>query len=427
MRGIPAVAFGAQQSASKKRIVIAGNGIGGTTAAKELDRLLHKTKVPGVEITIIGRNPNYVFKPFLPDMLHGEATSIPMKTIFPEGGQVQFRQTSITQVQIDARNKVVETDSGPIPYDYLIMAVGSKTAYYNIKGAETHALPLEDPTSLEKIKASAVKKIDKAAKAPPGSKAQQDNLSFLIVGAGATGIEIAFELNQFIKSYTRQKYPGNPHLKHTLTLLEARNEILPGFHNRDRAYVTRRLKQEGIRILFNHAVKVVRPDNTMDVIDRTHPKQPVEKKLDIEDPIWVTGVTASPLVEKLPVEKLPGNNRVIVNPFLELPNRSDIYFIGDIAAAVNPKTRQVFPTLGQVAEQQGRYVARDLMDKLAENKTRSPFTYNDKGMMLSVGPTSAFVRPSNWFSMFSIKYWLGHLVRAFIYRQKLKDAARPNG
>lgn len=405
----------------KPRIVILGNGLGGVSAARTLNQLLQK-KPDTASVTLVGREDRFVFKPMLPDALNSHAPLIPMGDTFSKKPRVDFKQAEVSAISIDPAQKRVTTSQGQLPYDYLVLALGSQTNYFNIPGAKEHALKLETPQDLEAIKNSVERKLALAAAAPAGSAEQARNLSFVIVGAGATGVELAFELNHYMQKRLPEMAP-NLSAKPRIQLVEATGEILPGFSDKERAFVKKAFARQGIEILFHTLVKQVTPNQGLVAVNqKIDPAQILT--LDTVDPVWVTGVRAHDLAQSLPVDRTP-KGQIKVNPFLEIPGRSDIYVIGDLAAATNAKTGQLHPPTGQVAEQQGAFVGQDLFRKLNDKKgvqafeadpKRETFHFKNKGMMLSAGPDNGFV---NMFSRLLLKGKVASHLRQQVYRQKL--------
>jgi NADH:ubiquinone reductase (H+-translocating) len=412
----------------KKKVVIIGNGLGGVAAGRELNRLLKKN--PNLaEVTLVGPQDQFMFKPQLHETLNGQKVTVSMESLFPsKSALVQFKKAEVSEVSIDPANKSLKTTAGNIPFDYLIIAVGGKTAYYgHDASAKSFAIPIETLNDLDKIKQSALKKLAVAANAPLHSEAQKNALSFVVVGGGATGVEFAFELNQFVKDTIRKQYPQLANQKPSITIVEAMGDILNGFGEKEKNYVKKRLAEKGIQVLYNHPVKLLNQDG-LTLLDKNSPASattaPPEKTIKTQEPIWVTGVKANPLVESLPIEKFPGSNRVKVNPFLEVPGRPDIYVIGDASGALDSKTQKPLPPTGQVAEQEGYFVAKDLVaQKLtlgskpgaSAPEKRPVFEFNNQGTMFSLGSGDGFVSPTKGFFM---KGAIARYLRSAVYYKK---------
>ena len=412
------VLFGKTSSLEKKKIVIVGNGLAGVAVARGLNKQLKKH--PNLaEVTILGRDDQYVFKPMLPDALNSHKASIPMSEAFKgKKNRVSFIQTEVTGVSINPDDKVVQTEAGSIAYDYLVMAVGGKTNYFNTEGAEEFTLSLSSREDLEQIKTSVQKKLDHALQCEADSDEQKKALSFVIVGAGATGVELAFELNVYVKRLIRENYPELNGQKPQITIVEAMDDILPGFTEAQKNVVKELLDQFGIEVRYKTSVKKVTDSQGLVAADKSV-EPPKIYNIDTVDPVWVTGVMANELSTTLDVERLARKEQIVVNQYLELPDRPDIYVIGDVAAAPGKVEGQFLPSTGQVAEQQGTYVAESLMEKLKEENDSEgikPFSYKDKGLMLSAGPRQGFV---DVMDKLLLKGRLASKLRQAIYKRKL--------
>ncbi len=403
------------------RVVIVGNGIGGVSTARALEKLLKRHR-DLAEVTIIGRDDRFVYKPMLPDALNSDNAGMPMSDVFSPSSPVTFHQATVTGFSVEpgeSGDKFVHTSTGSLPFDYLVYSPGGQTNYFNISGANTHALPLEEEQNLETIRKVATDKLEAAVKADPNSTEQGKNLSFVIVGAGATGVELAFELKYFMERLIDERFPRLRNRFPRITLVEATGDILPGFTDTEKRYARRRMDEEGIELLLNSMVLGVTEDGILQVKDMSsNPGR--EYRIHTIAPMWVTGIQSTPLNDALPFEKTSGKNQLIVNEFLEIPGRPDIYAIGD--ASIEPDVRhqgKMLPDTGQVAEQSGVYAAYDLYRKMADGKIRPgrrPFVFHSKGVMLSTGPVDGLLRT---FDRFILTGWIASRIRQAVYRYKL--------
>ncbi len=403
------------------KIVVIGNGIGGVAVARELSKLFGKAKK--AEVTIIGPNSKFLFKPMLPDALNDDQASIDMSSIFPQGGCVSFVQDKVLNFDVTSETKKVITEqSGDFEFDYLVLAHGSQTNYFNIEGAQTNSIPLEGEWDLDLIRKTAREKLEAACQCDYNSTKQGRNLSFVIVGAGATGIELAFELKEYIDELIEDHFPQLEERRPKISVVEAMADILPGFKDKEKAYVKKRLGEYDIELLLNARVLSVAESGDLTVKDvSTDPHR--EFKIHTVSPMWVTGIKANVLNEKVPFEKVGFKNQLKVNQFLEIPNRPDVYAIGD-AVATKDKTcteeKQILPDTGQVAEQSGAFVAHDLFKKIQKGSVspnRDAFEFKSKGVMLSTGDNDGLIRA---FDAFLLKGKAASKLRKTVYESKLK-------
>lgn len=407
-----------RQTPHKPRVVIVGNGIAGKAAGMQLKKSL-AGRPDLADVTIIGKEDRFIFKPLLPDATNDVIPGVPMKDLFGDRSPVRFKHATVTGFSLAPGKRFVKTSKGKVPFDYLVYAPGSRTNYFNIPGAQDNSIPLEDAENMEQIKQAVADKLDAALKAERNSTSQGRNLSFVIAGAGATGVELAFEIKHYIDGLVKTRYPRLRYNPPRVTLVERENDILPGFSNSEKKHVKNRLEKAGIELLLNSAVTGVTPEGsiTLQDISRTPARDFV---IHTVKPIWVTGVRANPLNDTLPFEKGP-KNKIVVNPFLQVPGEPNIFAVGDAAAAPDARNPgRILPDTGQVAEQAGKYAARQivrmLQGKMPPDDKRNPFVFKDKGVILATGPDQSIVR---LFNKATLKGRMAHRLRKEVYRRKM--------
>lgn len=414
LQEVDEIKFSSKDNTSSKNIVIVGNGLGGVAVARNLNKFLKKNGEKAT-VTIIGKDDQYVFKPMLPDAMNSDPASIPMEEALGKDSPINFKQAEVTGITVNGE-KAVQTSEGSLPYDYLVLAVGGRTNFFNTPGAEDYSLTLENRHDLDRIQSSALKKLAEAKVMSPEELKENNPLNFTIVGAGATGVELAFELKHYIDRLLLKEKGAAKDLEAEITLIEATDDILPGFAEEQKAIVKDRLDKHGINVKYKTSVKQVTENQGLLAKDK-NVEPPVEYTIDTVDPIWVTGVRANALSEKMEVERVKGKEQIIVDGNLTLPDDDNIYVIGDVAAAKDKKTDWYFPSTGQVAEQQGAFVADDLIKRLkGKESKRKEFEYKNKGLMLSAGPSDGF---AHLFQKVLLKGKLASRIRQGIYKNKL--------
>lgn len=412
------------------RLLVVGGGIGGVTLCRKL--MAEVKRHPALlDMTLFDPKDIYVFKPRLYEWLNGEDATLPMSWLFPLGGPVRFVQTRVNRISLPPGERFVQTEEGMYEYDYLVIATGATTSYFNVAGAPSQTLPLDNLSDIRNIKQRTVKKIQRAAGAAPGSEFRLENLSFEIIGGGATGIELAFELKYLVDQVIREDYPHLRGDQPLIQILEGSPEILPGFSAVERDQVVSRLKRADIELLCNHRVRRVERNRL--VIDKRDPATNDFAEISIPsiDPIWVAGVRANLSDTLLPnVESYPGNGRIRVNQYLELPGHPDIYVIGDVAGMVDARSGSLLPPTGQVVEQEAAYVADALIQRLKQEKglirqpqPRKPFHYANRGRMLALGPGDGLLTldflPGPLKNLYLAGYW-AYRFRDWYYDRKLR-------
>ncbi len=379
----------------KTHVVIVGGGIGGVHVAKILAKYKNLFRV-----TLINASDYYIFKPRLYEWLNGQVCCLPMEEVFlPTNPVVEFIHATVTYVSRPPDAKSVTTDQGvAIPYDFLILAPGATTAYFDVKNAEKNTLALDTYHDIMAIRDSVIRKLERASAFKHDTTQLLECLSFEIIGGGPTGIELAFDLKHYVERMIQKHYNELRGVSPMVQILEGSENILPGFSDRERRYVQEHLKMAGIQVLTNHQVREVCEDALIVAKQDCISGDITELKIPTVDPIWVAGVQAR-LPEKLMpgIDRFPRNERVKVTPYLELlENPGEIYVIGDTAGTIDLDTGKLLPPIAQVANQEAEFVARDILWKLGLRQyKRKPFEFVPRGRMLSLGPGQAMIY-SEW-------------------------------
>jgi NADH:ubiquinone reductase (H+-translocating) len=352
-----------------KQIVIIGGGFGGLAAAQSLH---------DADVVLIDRTNHHLFQP----LLYQVATSAlspsdiawPLRTIFRRHPHVRVVMDEV--LSIDRVARVVRLrDSRPIAFDALIVAPGSRHSYFGHDAWERSAPGL-------KTLADAVYLREKMLLAFEGAERRRiatdtgERLTFVIVGGGPTGVELAGALAEIGR---KSMGPDFPHLRLddlAILLVEGGSRILPGFDSDLSAKAAAALERKGVTIKLNSLVREIHADGLMigsEFIRATNI-------------MWAAGNTASPLLTSLGVPQ-DGSCRIKVQPDLTIPGDPWIFVIGDAAHCAGPGGNPL-PGIAPVAVQQGRYVARFIREDIAADQ-RKPFVYADRGMLATIGRAQA--------------------------------------
>ncbi len=358
---------------SNPLVIIIGGGFGGLYAAKEL------AKSP-VEITLLDRKNHHVFQPLLYQVatagLSPANISAPIRSILRKQKNVEVLLAEAKH--IDVANKQVITDGLTLPYDYLIIATGARHSYFGKDEWEKYApglKSLEDALEIRRRILTAFESAEKAA--TPEEKTA--TLTFIIVGGGPTGVELAGAIAEIAKFTLVKDFRHIDPRQAKILLFEAEPNILPMYSEKLIASAVKQLQSLGIEVQCNSRVNVL---NEKEV-------EVNGKRIRAHTILWAAGNVASPLAKSLGVP-LDKAGRVIVNEDLTLPGHPEIQVIGDIACFViarSEATRQSLgslPGVAQVAIQQGRHAARNIKSVIS-SKGMVPFHYKDLGSMATIG------------------------------------------
>lgn len=384
-------------------IVIVGGGFGGLYAAQAFRR-------QPVEVTLIDKRNFHLFQPLLYQVATGGLSpgdiASPLRGVLNR--QKNTRVLLGEVVDIDPSEKKVTLRDDVIWYDSLILATGARHSYFGNDNWEALAPGLktvEDATEMRRRIFLAFE----AAEREPNPAIRQGWMNFIIVGGGPTGVELAGALAELahhtLVNDFREIDPREAHI----LLLEGSDRILPAYPEDLSHKATRCLEKLGVTVKTNHMVTSVKQH----AVIVKHEGQ--EEIIPARTVLWGAGVQASPLgrllAEKTGAE-LDRIGRVVVESDLSLPEYPDIYVIGDLAHFAH-QTGDPLPGVAPVAMQQGRYVARRIIDKL-NKKPVKPFHYIDKGNMAVIGRAAA-VADLKWLRMSGYPAWLAWLFIHLLY------------
>ena len=351
-------------------IVVAGAGYAGLHTALRLTARLRNH--PGVELTLVDRHDYHQVLTELPRVAGGtraaSAVRIPLQDVLAE--RVRFAQTEITGFDVAGRRLL--TGAGPIGWQRLVLALGSRPNDFAIPGLAQRALSLYSASDAEQVWAAVGNALTAAAAATdPG---EQRRLATVVVGGGgATGVELAGELAEILPEVASDHglASGRPAVR----LVEAGSTILAGSSPQLIDKATRILSDLGVQVRANATIAAATQEGF-----RLSDGELVEGGVFV----WAGGVKAPGLVADsgLPTGH---NGRVKVDQYLRVLDHPEIYVAGDLASVTDPRTGHVLPPLAQVALEEGETVARNLAAEL-KGQPLEAFSFRDKGFVVSVGP-----------------------------------------
>jgi NADH dehydrogenase len=363
----------------RHRVVIVGGGFGGLNVTRALARA-------DVDVTVVDRTNHHLFQPLLYQVAAG---ILPPGLIAPAIRSVIKKQANARALLADvqtldlARNVVfaVAPDGRTLtlPYDTLVVAAGATHAYFGhdewvefAPGMKT----IEDARHLRSHVLSAFEMAELAE--DPAERASW--LTFVVVGAGPTGVELAGQVAELAHQVLLRDYRSIDTREAHIVLLEGTDAVLPPFHPKLRAYTKAELAKKGVDVRLN-TLAVGMDHDTITV------KGPDgEERIPTRTRIWAAGVQASPLAKVLAEATgaaLDRAGRVAVNSDCTLPGHPEVYAIGDMVSL------NKLPGVAQPAIQEGRYVGATIKARLTGNAEVKPFAYFDKGMMATIGHKSA--------------------------------------
>lgn len=363
----------------EKCIVVAGAGFGGITAALTLakDPVISRY---GYEIALIDRAPHHLYtaglyevaaipRVYAKDEYLAASLCIPVSDII-RGRPVRFLRGAVAGIDV-ARRRVMLDNGGALTYAYLILALGSETNYFDIPGLRQYSIPLKTADDAVRLRNA----IERAAQSLP-------SLTILIGGAGATGVELAAELINFLCVLEREKNPMAPTCRTTVMLVEASDAVLPGFEERTARRIAQRLTHLGV---------VVKTAASVIAASRNEITLHTGERVLYDILVWTGGIRGVPLIKRLFGPALSPKGALTVDAGLRARGtHGRIFAVGDNAWFPRPRAQKPLPATAQVAQAQGRHAAKNISRAIRGKPLRRFRPMKKYPFVLAVGRKYAF-------------------------------------
>jgi NADH dehydrogenase len=358
------------QSGNWPRVVIIGAGFAGINAAKKLERA-------PVRVTVVDRKNHHVFQPLLYQValavLSPAEIASPVRTVVRKASNIEVLLGRVTGFDLEKRT--VRIDDLQLPYDFLIVASGATHAYFSHPEWEQYAPGLKTIEDAIEIRRRVLQAFETAEREAFATGASPP-LTFVVIGGGPTGVELAGAISDISKRYMEHDFRAIDPGKARIILLEGGPRVLPVYPDDLSASAEKQLTQMGVEVRTNAMVTNVEPG----VVTVGKEKIPAEVIL------WGAGVSASPLGRMLgvPIDRA---GRVLVMPDLSVTGHPEVFVAGDLAS-VKMKDGKPVPGLAPAAIQMGKFAARQI-ERSVEGKPRQEFAYRDKGTLATIGRSKA--------------------------------------
>ena len=399
-----------ESSPQRPRVVIVGAGFGGLYAAQKL------SGAP-VQVTIIDKNNYHLFQPMLYQVATGELAAdqiaAPIRAVLRNQRNAEVLLGQVTGV--DTEKRLVQMGVQSVHYDYLILATGSHYNYFGHDEWQQHSPSLKSVSDATHIRGKLLEAFEAAERLAAAGDADATKirglLTFVLVGAGPTGVEMAGSIAEMTDSVL----PGYRHLSRAqvrIVLVDAVTRILNPFPQKLAEETMDKLKSMGIEIILGKKVEQIDADGVT-----IKGKDGQEQRLNSRVVLWTAGVIGSAAGQWLgaPVDK---NNRIQVNPDFTVPGHDNVFAVGDTALVVNrarnilgrlEEEEKPLPGVAQPAMQGGQYVAQVIRRRVRGLPPPPPFHYYDKGDLAQVGKGFAVadLKVTSFAGLFAWLVWLG--------------------
>lgn len=387
------------------RVVIVGGGFAGLNLAKCLS-----TK--DFQVVLLDKHNYHTFQPLLYQVATAglEASSIayPLRKIFRKKENVFFRMADVKSLDTD--QKQVHTNIGSLSYDTLVIATGSTTNFFGNDEMERLALSMKSVTESLDIRSLVLENFERAILTQDLAE-RESLMNVVIVGGGPTGVELAGALAELKRHVLPRDYPDLDVRQMNIHLIEAADRVLAAMSEKASKKAGDFLANMGVNVWVN--TRVMGYDG-LDVI--AHEGKPIKAKT----VIWAAGVQGCP-VDGIPADSIERGDRIRVNGINQVEGLDGVFAIGDTAQIVTEDTPRGHPMVAQVAIQQGKLLAKNLV-ALKMGKPTKPFAYKDLGAMATIGRNKAVVDlPRFKFQGFLAWFvWMGvHMMQLIGFRNKL--------
>lgn len=394
-----------RRDGKKPVVIIIGGGFGGIEVAKKL-------RNAPVEIGLLDRNNHHTFQPLLYQVATGslEAPSVafPLRKMFRKQRNLNFRIADVHHVDTDAR--IVHTDIGPFAYDYLVIATGATTNFFGNKEIEHYSMPMKNLREAVNIRSFLLQNIEESLR-QDSAESRAPYLNFVVVGGGPTGVELSGAIAEIRNHILAKDYPELRKEDMHVYLVEGQSKILANLSEEASSKAELYLRELGVTLLLNE--RVTGYDGEAITFENG-------KQIETKTVIWSAGVMGQ-FPTGIRSDLIVRGNRIRTEPTCLIPGLDNVFAIGDVSAVITDELSNGHPGVAPVAQQQGRFVAAQIV-RILEGRPLEQFRYRDKGSMATVGRNKAVVDLGNFKFQGFFAWWvwmLVHLLSLIGFRNRL--------
>ena len=360
-----------------KKILIQGGGFGGINVLKSIQNKFKNE--PNVRIILVSQDNYFLYTPMLPQvssgLIHPSDITIPIRTLCK---QAEFYQATISSIDFEQKLvTITRTFDGKVralDYDYLILALGSNTNFYDYKNIEEHAFVIKTVEDAISIHNQIIHMLESAAQTSDVDF-KKKLMTFTVVGGGFAGVETMGEINQLVRDSVKNFYPSIGEENISMNLVTSKEFILSELGQKLGKDAGKYLRKAGVNIITN----TLAVDAGEDFVQLDN-----DKKIPCMTLIWAAGIDIDPVVSSLKC-KHHKSGKIEVGKYLRLTDHENIFALGDCALITNPSTGQVYPATAQNAIHQSTTVANNLYSVITGKTKLREFSFESKGMMTTLG------------------------------------------
>jgi NADH dehydrogenase len=359
---------------NQKRVVIIGGGFAGLRLARKLLKY-------DLQIVLVDKNNYHQFQPLFYQVatagLEPSSISFPFRKIFQKNKNIYFRLAEVESIESD--RFCINSTIGEISYDYLVIAIGANTNFFNNPGIADHAMPMKSVPEALEIRNKILQNYEDALSVD-NEEDRNALMNIVVVGGGPTGVEVSGSLAELKKNILPKDYPELDSNKIQIFLFEASQKLLNGMSEQASQKANEYLRKLGVKVNVGIGVKSY---------DGSKVSFTDDSFIQSKTLIWAAGVTGNK-IKGIPADVLVRGNRIKVNRFNQVEGCSAIFAIGDIAYMTEEKYPNGHPQVAQVAIQQANYLAFNFTN-IFTKRTLKEFCYKDLGSMATIGRNLAVV------------------------------------
>jgi NADH dehydrogenase len=358
------------------KVVVIGAGFAGINFIKKIE------KKP-VQIILIDQNNYHQFQPLLYQVaisgLEPDSVVSPIRKLFKSCKNMIYRMAKVNF--IDTKNNKIFTDIGYVDYDYLVIATGSSTNFYGSKNIEKYSIGLKNINDAINIRSWMLQNLEKAV---DGCNIEEKEAltKFVIVGGGPAGVEMAGALAEFKKYLLKNDYPEIDCSAMKIYLIQAANRILPAMSEKASTHALNVIQKLGIKVILNARVTDYDGKKVNIATKNSH------LNIHAKSLIWTAGVKGNS-INGINKSSMVAGNRIKVNEYNQIEGLTNAFAIGDVAAIISDKNPKGHPMVAQVAIQQGKTLAKNILSEINTKQFKTPFNYKNKGAMATIGKKDA--------------------------------------